>query len=67
MDYNKDIKEKLEGRIKKLEDYIANNGIGSSQLKKARKVQRNVNVAVAAGSLLTVVGITIWAISSFKD
>ena len=64
MDFNKEVKEKLEGRIKRLEDFIEDNGIGSTRLKKARKIQRNLNVAVLLGSLVTAAGVTIWALNS---
>ncbi len=64
MEFNEKIKEELEGRIKNLENFIAENGIGSKQLKKAKRTQRNVNLAIIAGSLITVAGITMWAVSS---
>ncbi len=61
MEFNEKIKEDLEGRIKKLENFIADRGIGSKQLNKARNAQRNVNLAVFVGSLITIAGITVWA------
>ena len=64
MDINEKVKTELEGRIKKLEDFIANRGLGSKQLQKAKKAQRNVNFAVFVGSLVTIAGITVWALSS---
>lgn len=64
MEFNEKIKEELEGRIKKLEDFIADKGIGSKQLTKARNAQRNLNLAVFVGGLITIAGITVWAISS---
>lgn len=63
MEFNTKIKEELEGRIKGVEDFIANNGVGSKQLKKAKKVQRDGNIAIAVGGLLTIAGLAIWAIS----
>ena len=63
MEFSDKIKEDLEGRIKKLENFIADRGIGSKQLSKARNVQRNVNLAVLVGSLVTIAGITVWALS----
>lgn len=59
-----DIKEEFEARINKLENLIADRGIGSKQLTKARKAQRNVNLAIFVGSLITVAGIAVWAISA---
>lgn len=67
MEFNEKIKNELEGRIKKLEDLIAAKGVGSKQLKKVRKTQRNVNLAIIVGSLVTVAGITAWAVSSSSN
>ncbi len=58
-----DIREELEGRVKKLESFIEDKGFGSKQLKKAKKVQRSINAVVFMGSLLTVAGIMIWALN----
>ncbi len=63
MDINEKTKTELEGRIKKIEDFIADKGLGSKQLQKARKAQRNVNLAIFAGSLVALAGITAWALS----
>ena len=64
MEFNEKIKKELEGRIKKLEDFIAEKGVGSKQLKKVRQTQRNINLAIIVGSLITVTGIAAWAIIS---
>ena len=58
-----DIREEFEGRVKRIENFIENKGIGSKQLKKARKVQRRVNAVVLLGSIITVAGIAIWALN----
>jgi hypothetical protein len=50
MEFNTKIKEELEGRIKGLEDLIAEKGIGSKQLSKAKKVQRDGNIALFKGA-----------------
>lgn len=67
MDFSKTIKEELEGRIKLLDDFIANKGFGSGRLSKAKKMQRNVNLAVILGSLLTVAGIVFWVSNRNHD
>lgn len=67
MEFTNKIKEELEGKIKSLEDYIAENGIGSKQLNKAKKVQRDGNLALVVGSLITIAGIAIWASSRNSD
>ena len=63
------IGSEFENRLAKVENFIAKRGIGSSQLTKARKVQRNVNLVVALGCIITVAGagLTIWALSGSRD
>lgn len=63
MEFNTKIKEELEGRIKGLEDLIAEKGIGSKQLNKAKKVQRDGNIALFVGGLITAAGLAIWAMN----
>lgn len=58
-----DIKEEFEARVNRLEDFIEEKGFGAKQLKKAKKVQKNVNAVVFLGSLITLAGIVIWAIN----
>jgi hypothetical protein len=67
MDISEKVKTELEGRMKKIEDFIAERGLGSKQLQKARKAQRNINLAIFAGSLITIAGITVWALSSNSE
>jgi len=63
MEFTEKIKDEFEARIKKLEDFIADRGIGSKQLSKARKAQRDVNLAVFTGGLVALTGLTLWALS----
>ncbi|MCC5930761.1 MAG: hypothetical protein JJU28_16070 [Cyclobacteriaceae bacterium] len=58
-----DIKEEFEARVKRLESFIEDKGLGSKQLKKAKKLQRSLNGIIFLGSILTVAGITIWALN----
>ena len=67
MEFNTKIKEELEGRIKELEDLITEKGIGSKQLNKAKKVQRDGNIALFLGGLITAAGVAIWAMSRNSD
>lgn len=67
MEFNNKIKEELEGRIKGLEDFIEKNGIGSKQLSKAKKVQRDGNIALFVGGLVAIAGVAIWAINRNDD
>jgi hypothetical protein len=57
-----DIREEFEGRVKKLERFIEEKGLGSKQLKKARKLQRRTNTVVFLGSVIAVASIAIWAL-----
>ena len=67
MDISKQAKEQLEKRVKKLEEFIANKGVGSAQLAKARRVQRNINLAIILGSFITLAGITAWVLYNMED
>jgi hypothetical protein len=58
-----DIREEFEARVKKLESFIEDKGFGSKQLKKAKKAQRSINAIIFLGSIITVAGITIWALN----
>jgi hypothetical protein len=58
-----DLREEFDARVKRLESFIEDKGFGSKQLKKAKRVQRNVNAVIFLGSLITVAGITIWALN----
>jgi hypothetical protein len=68
MDITKQAKEQLEKRIKTIEGFIAKKGVGSAQLAKAKKVQRNVNLALVLGSFMALAGITVWVLNNMdKD
>lgn len=58
-----DIKEEFDARIQRLESFIEDKGLGSKQLKKAKKIQKKVNATIFLGGLITVAGIAIWALS----
>lgn len=62
MEFNKKRKEELEGRIKRLENLISDKGICAKQVKKARKAQRHLDLTVFMVSLITIAGITVWAL-----
>ena len=67
MDIAKQAKEQLEKRVKKIEDFIANRGVGAAQLAKARRMQRNINLAIVVGSFITLAGITVWILHNTDD
>ncbi len=58
-----DIKEELDARVKRLERFVEEKGLFSEKLTKAKRAQRNLNAAIFLGSLITVAGIAIWAIT----
>jgi len=60
MEISKIAKEEMENRIQKIEDFIARKGVGSSYLNRAKKIQRNVNLAIVLGSAITITGIAVW-------
>lgn len=67
MNITKVAKEGLEKRVKKIEDFIAHKGVGSAQLAKAKRIQRNVNLAIVLGSFITLAGITVWVLHNMDD
>lgn len=64
MDITARAKDELDKRINKIENFIANRGLGSDKLNKAKKMQRNVNLAVVLGGIITIAGITVWALTN---
>lgn len=67
MDLRERAKEELESRIEGIENFIAERGLGSSYLNRAKKVQRNINLAIAVGCVITIAGITVWALSGTDE
>ena len=67
MDITKQAKEQLEKRIKKIEDFIENKGVGSAQLAKAKRIQRNINLAIVLGSFITLAGIAVWIVHNMDE
>jgi ribosome-associated translation inhibitor RaiA len=67
MDISQKIKDELENRLEKVEHFIANKGLGSKQLKKARNAQRNVNLFLFVGSIITIAGVTLWAMTGGSE
>ncbi|MFP4064958.1 MAG: hypothetical protein ACLFN2_06950 [Bacteroidales bacterium] len=59
-----DIREEFDARVKRLESFIEDRGLGSKQLKKAKNAQKNVNAIILLGSLIVVAGIAVWALNS---
>ncbi|MBK6264931.1 hypothetical protein JKA74_07775 [Marivirga sp. S37H4] len=67
MEIAKRAKEELEHRVSDIEAFINRRGLGSGYLNKAKRAQRNINIALLAVGVITVAGITIWALRSGED
>ncbi len=67
MDITKKAKEELETRLEKIENFIAQKGVGSAYLERAKKVQRNLNIAIVMAGVITLAGITVWVVSSMDN
>ena len=63
MDIKEKAKAELETRIRKVEDLIAEKGVGSSYLSRAKRVQRNINLGIFVGGIVAIAGLTAWALS----
>ena len=59
--------EELEGKLDEIEDVIAEKGIGSSYLEKAKRVQRDVNLGLMLGGVATALGLTAWAVLAGRN
>lgn len=66
MDLKSKTRAELEDKIEKLERMIAKRGIGSKQLARAERIQRDVNLALILGGVTVVLGLTAWTIYKYK-
>lgn len=64
MDITAKAKDELDKRVQKIENFITNRGLGSDKLNKAKRMQRNINLAVVLGGIITIAGITVWALTN---
>jgi len=60
-------RDALERRVKELEGVIARKGVGSDYVQKARRIQRDANIALMLGAAATVAGIAAWVLMSSGD
>lgn len=56
--------QEIQDRLNKIDNLIANKGVGSQYLDKAKRIQRNLNLTLLAVGVVTVAGIAIWAANS---
>lgn len=66
MDITKKTKEEFENRLDRIEEFIASKGIGARYLKKAKKTQRDVNIALVLLGIVSISGIAFWVNSREK-
>lgn len=60
-------RKELDERVNRLEEIIAERGVGSSYLKRAERAQRDLNLAILLGLGSTVLGLTAYAIWKLSD
>ncbi len=66
MDLKNKTRAELEDKIEKLERMIATKGVGSSQLEKAERIQRDVNLALILGGVTVALGLTAYTVYKYK-
>ena len=66
MDLKDKTRRELERKIQQLEDKIHDKGVGSDYLKRAERVQRDVNLALILGAATAVLGLTAWTVYKYK-
>ena len=59
--------QEIEKKLDQIENLIAEKGVGSGQLKKAERIQRDLNLALIVGGAATVLGLTAWSIYKWRD
>lgn len=66
MDLKNKTRAELEDKIKKLENIIETRGVGSQKLKRAKRVQRDLNLAIILGGVTVALGVTAWSLYKYK-
>ena len=59
--------EELQKRLDKVDDLIAEKGLGSSYLTQAKKIQRRINLSLVGAAGLAVTAIVFWSLSGRDD
>ncbi len=60
-------KDALERRVKELEGIIARKGVGADYVQRARRIQRDINIALMLGAATAVIGVAAWALLRSGD
>jgi hypothetical protein len=66
MDLKNKTRAELEDKIKKLENFIETRGVGSQKLERAKRVQRDLNLAIILGGVTIALGVTAWSLYKYK-
>lgn len=66
MDLKDKTRTELEEKVKKLEKLIETKGVGSQQLTRAKRVQRDINLALILGGVTIALGVTAWSLYKYK-
>lgn len=56
----------LEDKVERLEHIIETKGVGSDYLSRAKRVQRDINIALILGGVTVVLGVTAWSLYKYK-
>ena len=66
MDLKDKTRAELEDKVKKLENIIETRGVGSKKLERAKRVQRDLNLAIILGGVTIALGVTAWSLYKYK-
>lgn len=66
MDFKNKTRAELQDKIKKLENIIETRGVGSQKLERAKRVQRDLNLAIILGGVTIALGVTAWSLYKYK-
>lgn len=60
-------KDALERRVKELEGIIARKGVGAEYVQRARRIQRDINIALMLGAATAAIGVAAWVLFRSGD
>jgi hypothetical protein len=57
----------LKKRVDKVDDLIAKKGVGSNYLKRAKKIQRRLNLSLVGIGAFAATALIFWTMNQMKD